>query len=310
MHEPSLAPLPHVVAPLPDEPLMGVLTRLLEINAYRSLAWLSDVSDLRRQHHHIVARRPESHPEFNQRTRLSSDDIKRMAYHPIGNGRVRYFGIAIRAALVSVRHRKACSMCLQEAAYHRAFWDLTPITICHEHGILLLDRCVSCLKPLSWGGNRITHCRCGADLRRAPVTTMADEYVAPVRTVAARLGLRADGDALNNVLFGTLDGGELLWLMLNLASFVFGAPNLTSGRVILGHAKTIHAALSLGHGALVGWPDSFEDFLGRMVNVGGQQRAGAVRLNLQHMVHWLAETDCWPDVRDAIELALRRHMNR
>jgi hypothetical protein len=310
MSESSMAPLPHVVIPQPDEPVMGMMTRLLEANSYNYLTWLSDASDLRRQHHHVVASRPESHPGFNQRSRLNSDAFSRMAYHPAGNGRVRYFDIEIRKELVAVRHRKACPVCLQASAYHRAIWDLTPVTVCHEHGIRLLDRCLGCSKPLGWGSDRVTRCVCGSDLRLAPRVVMADEYVAPVRAVAARLGRRSDGDSLNNVLFGTLDGGELLWLMLNLGGFVAGARGLTTRRMILRHADDVHLSLATGYRALVGWPMSFDRYLEAVVNPGTQRRAGTVGLNVQQMVHWLAETDVWPDVMDAIRDAFLRHMQK
>lgn len=310
MTDQFMAPLPTVALPKSDEPVMGLITRLADSNGYPHLSWLTAISDLRKQHLHVVATRQEAHPKLDHLSRLSADDFAQISYHPAGADRVRYFHLDIRKPLVLAKYRKACPLCLNESLYHRAFWDLTPITICHKHGIRLIDKCYTCSAPLGWGPGQLIRCKCGSNILHSPRHTMAEEFIAPVRTVAARLGLRPDGDRLNNRLFGTLDAGELLWLMLNLASFCGSGKMVTAHLVIRRRAETIHEALRVGYEALLDWPVSFERYLDQVFRAGHPQGTGTVSLNAQRLSHWLAKEDCWPDVTEAIRDAVWRYSKK
>ena len=41
-------------------------------------------------------------------------------------------------------HTRYCPLCLNEDAFHRLHWDISFLTACTKHNILLIERCASC----------------------------------------------------------------------------------------------------------------------------------------------------------------------
>jgi hypothetical protein len=62
-----------------------------------------------------------------------------------------------------------CSACLAIQGWASEEWDLTPVTACPTHFVVLRDECDSCGQAISWGRAALLQCDgCGADLREQP----------------------------------------------------------------------------------------------------------------------------------------------
>jgi hypothetical protein len=82
----------------------------------------------------------------------------------------------------SCQTKRWCPHCLEEAPYHRVWWDLVPITTCPVHEVDLVDRC-DCDAPLRTVMNFVDQCRRGHSLKaveapKAPEKSLAvDGYL-------------------------------------------------------------------------------------------------------------------------------------
>ena len=59
---------------------------------------------------------------------------------------------------------RICPECVMEHGFHDAIWEVAFSCACPRHGILLIDSCPICTKPLSWIRDGLALCSCGADL--------------------------------------------------------------------------------------------------------------------------------------------------
>lgn len=79
------------------------------------------------------------------------------------------------ASLELVRRRlwsrcRICPICLRSGNITPMYFDLCLSLRCEEHQIFLLDRCLSCNRPLSYLRKRSLHCDCGQSLAKLPAT--------------------------------------------------------------------------------------------------------------------------------------------
>lgn len=88
---------------------------------------------------------------------LRQEEMSRLRYKD-DNGQCRVLGHEISADFVMTGRRRVCPRCLEEAPYHRAVWDIAPMTACAIHGVMLLDRCPGCSKRLHWTYGSAVHC--------------------------------------------------------------------------------------------------------------------------------------------------------
>lgn len=59
-----------------------------------------------------------------------------------------------------------CPLCIVEEGYAQAAWEISLVSACPKHQILLVDRCPNCFGKLTWRRPSLRDCNCGADLRR------------------------------------------------------------------------------------------------------------------------------------------------
>lgn len=90
--------------------------------------------------------------------------------------------------------RKVCPGCLREHAYHRAVWDLAPVTACPAHACQLVGKCDGCGEALSWMGTAPSRCACGRDLSRMAAVPIAAADLGGTRIAYALLGVGDPGD--------------------------------------------------------------------------------------------------------------------
>lgn len=87
----------------------------------------------------------------------------------------------------NTRKPRFCPCCLAESAHWKASWDLVFVVVCEKHGLLLLDQCPQCQKPLSWDRPHLTKCTCGFDLPQATAETAPEAAVQLAREIEFRL---------------------------------------------------------------------------------------------------------------------------
>ena len=83
------------------------------------------------------------------------------------NGRVvtSYMGVQfMRPYHVRFSRPQVCVRCLDEYGVAQAVWDISLVTCCPTHGVVLMDRCIKCGRMLSWRRQDLHTCHCGADL--------------------------------------------------------------------------------------------------------------------------------------------------
>lgn len=153
--------------------------------------------------------------------------------------------------------RRACPACLDSdrplragdllpRAWHRAWWDVRPCTVCPTHRVELIDACPCCGSTLDFVHTPIARCAAGhslmADRPRVTGGYDGDAYI------VGRLG---GGPRMENVLLDAGTLGEAIEVLELLGS---AAGSLATSR-------KHHALLHAGFSVAAGWPHAFDRLL-------------------------------------------------
>lgn len=95
------------------------------------------------------------------------DVCRAIPYSYKQNGRLvtSYMGYQfMRPYHVRFSRPQVCVLCLEEYGMAMALWDISLVTCCPKHGVVLIDRCVKCKRMLSWRRPDLYTCHCRADL--------------------------------------------------------------------------------------------------------------------------------------------------
>lgn len=141
----------------PDESLPGYLLRLSHANGLRP-RWLFERAKLtsgfeyRPASFELLARLSGSDPGTLQQASFAlSEDAKRHQFGRLQIGRPHLLTDGARV----------CPVCLDERGYIPCLWHLRGYAACHRHLTMLVDRCRSCGKSISWRRRRLNQCDCG-----------------------------------------------------------------------------------------------------------------------------------------------------
>lgn len=293
------------------EPAHGYLCRLAARNACecpRAFARDVGIDPDRLRYGHGVA-------ELEMAARLAAGALSRWSPKVEAMARRVVIGIeTLRTRDWTVASRRWCPACVRDdrsntsgparrwATFHRAWWDVTAIRCCPDHGTELVDRCGRCGSAQGWDRVELHACDCGADLGRVPAAAEADRFG---KYVHARLV----GSSVHGVPF--LDG-------LTLAAVVPMVDRL--GQVPLVGAGTRWArvdgtpaegARERGFEIASGWPTAFEDCLDSTLAVSRQTGRPPGMLGAYGWIHeaWVS---CLPaeDGGAVLRECLRRHAVR
>ncbi len=130
---------------------------------------------------------------------------------------------------------RVCPACISAADPHWASaWEERDGCWCEAHDCWLVDHCSGCAKPLRWKSVRLTLCRCGYDLRRAPIVKIP----------------RATRSALKD---GEVPYDVLLWL----GAFDRHGPSTKPLKKVSRRAVAeVACYLDRGVAVVAGWPES------------------------------------------------------
>lgn len=155
--------------PVADESGIGYVVRASEANGYPTASYVLDLvgtgsfdcfgEGRARQLSRLLnlpwARAEDFIPFWIKSTRQSS--------------RWRWMGHAIQPLFLSFLRARVCPLCLAEAPYIRAIWDLWLITHCPIHNGRLIDACPRCGEPITVKRPFLLWCACGFRFAEAPL---------------------------------------------------------------------------------------------------------------------------------------------
>lgn len=262
--------LPNAEEPHADESLPGFLKRMGALNGYESAMVMlgaidPEFADLRRAA--FVAHRHEDLAGF---LALEEGELERLCY---GDGAMRrLMGRDVDRELVAVGNRKACPLCLDEAAYHRASWDVVLLTACPAHAVRLVDRC-ACGTRFGWRPGPLTHCSelsCLADLRDTVPEPVPADLMGGVRALD-RL-LRHGGCPEFGGEVAALPVSDQILLVFQLGLMARGHDRVTrTFHFASQRPDELHLILDAGWRACADWPRGFRTILdGRLEQAGGR----------------------------------------
>lgn len=241
------------VTPYPDESLVGFMFRLARrrrLTSARALMSACGIVNLTNQ---------PSTQQLRALAAITDVDVRQLeaiTYGPPNPAVGLFRGIPMPSNMFDCRgtpQRRVCPDCLREAAYHRAVWDLTFISVCPVHRKILVDTCRSCGRPLGWAGADLT--RCGyadsGDLTAALADDVSEEDVRATKAVHGLLRderFAADADRVRALPpFQDLGDNHIVEFLYRLGLEMVGArPKIFSTEQPGELAWSAHLALNHG----------------------------------------------------------------
>jgi hypothetical protein len=203
---------------------------------------------------------------FGQIAGLSKDEIEELRYRITGVSESGWeYGVAgceLPASAIRFSHPKVCPDCLRESSHCRKLWDLLAITACPDHRVVLLDRCPSCWRRISWNRKSVGQCRCGCDWREAETVKPKESQLRTAEWL--RRAMNSTGPEILSAgeergPIGQLSFGDLCRALLCLAEFIPVGENGWRLHAAIGN-DLCHQALEQAAAVLEDWPANFHRF--------------------------------------------------
>ncbi|MBO6577546.1 MAG: TniQ family protein [Thalassospira sp.] len=246
-----------LVRPKPEkaESFRGYLLRVSTENGYHNPNWM--------------LRQLGIHP----RTYLPRDDIAKLASalnlgdRELSNIQSRIVGprwvrVGAHEVHICAQERRSfryCPQCLSEAPYHRALWDIKPLSACPKHGTYLLENCRKCNRRVGWARENHLECACGADLRSFRPRSAPDKTIDFCRLLEKRFhGQRAEENCALHPAFQMLSFTDLLNHTMFLAAYISGRGRGTGRQLFYNlTADALREVFDRVSVVLSDWPNGF-----------------------------------------------------
>jgi TniQ len=172
------------------------------------------------------------------------------------------------------RFSRFCPCCLSERQQWRWEWELTLVTSCPLHEVLLVDECSHCNRKLNWKRRSLMNCDCAKRLASATITPATEHERELSKLFAIKLREAESGP----------EHLQLLSIaQLNKAVFMLGAYAVNGGRKFsqkisnLPDMQTARPLVLAAAEILMKWPGSFFKLLGSL------RKAGEIEVNDQRL---------------------------
>lgn len=119
------------------------------------------------------------------------------------------------------RFSRYCPCCLSERKQWRWEWELTLVTSCPLHEVLLVDECSHCDTKLNWKRRSLMYCDCSTELASA-TATLATEHECELSKLFANKLREAESGPIHLQLLSIAQ--------LNKVVFMLGAYSVNGGR--------------------------------------------------------------------------------
>jgi len=166
--------------PKPDESFLGYIIRLTQENGYNDADWLlekTNVKNIRRNYFFLFS--PRTNFEvLAQLLGLKVQKLTELSYpQPIGDpdkdARI-VLNQRLPKLMICPTQNKICPKCLCQTDYIRKIWDVIVVTACSHHSCLLIDKCPSCGKSISFPRCNVSICKCGFDWKTITPSTLKE----------------------------------------------------------------------------------------------------------------------------------------
>jgi len=119
--------------------------------------------------------------------------------------------------------RRVCPACLAEDGIARMEWEVKACMACPRHRCMLLSKCPSCARHLTWTSSEITNCGCGQSLTEAIAepASMSEVGISRLLHVALRTSMKTREQASLSTRTGTPLRLEKLLLLVEIVQHVF-----------------------------------------------------------------------------------------
>jgi predicted DNA-binding protein (UPF0251 family)/NAD-dependent SIR2 family protein deacetylase len=96
---------------------------------------------------------------------FSADIVTPRREHIHHHYHIVFNNLHINQLYYRTKHAAICPLCMQESDFHHYAFDLKLVSVCHLHGISLIESCPHCGEPLTWKKDFHEGCaRCGGEL--------------------------------------------------------------------------------------------------------------------------------------------------
>ncbi|WP_189521373.1 TniQ family protein [Mesorhizobium sp. M1B.F.Ca.ET.045.04.1.1] len=212
---------------------------------------------------------------------------------------VSLMGQRFRRRDYAISERRWCPSCLAENGSHRTWWDLTHVTSCPRHGMLLHDAC-ACGAKTRWARSAsLVACRCGRWLKDTPAKRPAwidcgfDSYL-----IDRFLGhARRPVPWLDELpMFDVIDTVRIVGEFVLDPFQEKGFANTVEGR---------HQLMAAGFRTITEFPTTIEATLAGIYSTRSQKLQAPHRMHSKEFRVWLTTGDETP-MKKTIRRAIRR----
>ncbi|MGX0622081.1 TniQ protein [Cupriavidus metallidurans] len=237
--------------PYPLESLQGYVARFCTLNGFDHIRWL------------LPFARSEAGLDASQGRRGAiSPEPRGPLCGMAGLGSGDALGIGLR--YWNTRFLRYCPLCLAEASYHRAVWQLVFGVACHIHKVWLRDECCVCNRKTRLTDLPLGVCPCGALLNSAATEPCTSDVAIYARVLSA--ALHRDKESIDTTVTPVqgLDIDQLLRATWFLGAY--STCNTAKAQKIAG-VMQLDRSISLVEAVakvLLDWPQGFNALLDKL----------------------------------------------
>jgi hypothetical protein len=261
--------------PNTDESFGGYMIRLTELNRYNTTSTILKLAGIERKFldggYSLLFRDSFDLTPLARLTDANITKLRLLTYPSTkrqeSSRTVSIFGLPIHRNHVRVRFPKICPACLKESPYCRKAWDLTAVTACPIHKILLIDKCPGCNKRITWVRSRTTGCRCDFNWAEAASSKVEQTDLAFIRRIYQLCDLSSDEEQLlepNENPALRLDLDHLLRAVYFIARQYRNDIHRNGGYFSSFSIAELHSLLSRSFSVFNYWPDNFHTLLNQV----------------------------------------------
>ena len=237
------------------ESFRGYLLRVSTANGYHNANWM-----LRQLGIHPRTFLPRDDiAKLASALNLQDNDLSNMQNQIVGPRWVRIGAHEVHICAQERRSFRYCPQCLSEGPYHRALWDLKPLSACPKHGTYLLESCSKCYRRVGWARENLLECSCGADLRSFRPRSAPDKTLDFCRLLEKRFQRQpADENCALHPAFQKLSFTDLLNHAMFLAAYISGRGRGTGRQLFYNlTADALREVFDRVSVILADWPNGF-----------------------------------------------------
>lgn len=255
-----------LVRPVPYalESRQGYVARICTLNGFDHARWLLP-----------LATAEVWTGAFQERTNENATKIRGPFCGIAGLNASDICGIGLR--YWNTRFLRYCPLCLADAPYHRAAWQLVFGVACHIHKVWLRDECYACNRKARFTDLPLGACPCGAPLNAVPAAPCTADVASYAELLSAALHPTEESIDKIASLVRKLDLDQLLratWFLGAYATCYTAKAQKIAGIMQLDRSISLVEAVAK---VLFDWPCGFNALLDKLAATD-EPRTGGNRL--------------------------------